>query len=282
MKPSRARTPARPAPTRTPLASMRTPISVRTARTPAPRRQISRDEAEKDPVEVYCRLRPGEEDNNCVKIVSDTTVQLAPPSSSKSYVSGKELQCGFKCESLIMYHSYLKLYILDVFDEEATQGNVFDKVGLSLVNDLLQGKNGLLFTYGVTGSGKTHTMQGTNRDGGIMSRLVTHHTIFKENFKKCNLNNIEGLLTSFSTLLVIYRRESSKSSQTNSTDLKSFPTWTQLWRGNRSLSITSGPRQDAGMETETTAATRTCPTGFRMITSFQLTRTCSSLYLLAM
>ena len=111
-----------------------------------------------------------------------------------------------------MYHSYiLYLYILDVFDEEATQGNVFDKVGLSLVNDLLQGKNGLLFTYGVTGSGKTHTMQGTNRDGGIMSRLVTHHTIFK----KCNLNNIEGLLTSFSTLLVIYRPESSKSSQTN-------------------------------------------------------------------
>ena len=99
MKPSRARTPARPAPMRTPLASMRTPISVRTARTPAPRRQISRDEAEKDPVEVYCRLRPGEEENNCVKLVSDTTVQLAPPSSSKSYVSGKELQCGFKCES---------------------------------------------------------------------------------------------------------------------------------------------------------------------------------------
>ena len=63
-----------------------------------PRRQISQDEAEKDPVEVYCRLRPGEEDNNCVKIVSDTTVQLAPPSSRKSNVSGKELQCGFKCE----------------------------------------------------------------------------------------------------------------------------------------------------------------------------------------
>ena len=73
---------------------------MRTARPPAPRRQVSRDsEAERDPVEVYCRLRPGEEtDNNCVKIVSDTTVQLAPPTSSKSYVSGKELQCGFKCE----------------------------------------------------------------------------------------------------------------------------------------------------------------------------------------
>ena len=58
----------------------------------------------------------------------------------------------------------------DVFNEDSTQGNVFDKVGLSLVSDLLQGKNGLLFTYGVTGSGKTHTMQGNSKDGGIMSR----------------------------------------------------------------------------------------------------------------
>ena len=107
MKPSRAKTPARPAPPRTPLASLRTPISVRTVRTPAPRRQISRDsEAEKDPVEVFCRLRPVEEDNNCVRIVSDSTVQLAPPSSSKSYVSGKELQCSCKCKLILPDYSY--------------------------------------------------------------------------------------------------------------------------------------------------------------------------------
>ena len=60
--------------------------------------------------------------------------------------------------------------LVDVFDEDSTQGQVFEKVGLPLVSDLVQGKNGLLFTYGVTGSGKTHTMQGTHRDGGVMSR----------------------------------------------------------------------------------------------------------------
>ena len=47
---------------------------------------------------------------------------------------------------------------------------MFDRVGLPLVTDLVQGKNGLLFTYGVTGSGKTHTMQGVTKDGGIMTR----------------------------------------------------------------------------------------------------------------
>ena len=40
------------------------------------------------------------------------------------------------------------------------------------MKDLLQGKNGLLFTYGVTGSGKTHTMQGNARDGGVMIRAI--------------------------------------------------------------------------------------------------------------
>ena len=35
-----------------------------------------------------------------------------------------------------------------------------------------QGKNGLLFTYGVTGSGKTHTMQGSGQDGGTLPRAI--------------------------------------------------------------------------------------------------------------
>jgi len=45
-------------------------------------------------------------------------------------------------------------------------------VALKLVSDLLQGKNGLLFSYGVTGSGKTHTMTGKARDGGVMIRAI--------------------------------------------------------------------------------------------------------------
>ena len=46
------------------------------------------------------------------------------------------------------------------------------QVALRLVCDLLQGKNGLLFSYGVTGSGKTHTMTGNARDGGVMIRAI--------------------------------------------------------------------------------------------------------------
>ena len=51
------------------------------------------------------------------------------------------------------------MFFQSVFDEESSQREVFRDCGLPLVRDLLHGKNGLLFTYGVTGSGKTYTMQ---------------------------------------------------------------------------------------------------------------------------
>jgi len=158
MKPSRARTPARAGhgTARTPLSVARTPISVRSNKPLAPRRQISKEDVVKDPVEVFCRVRPDKSDSSCLKVVNESTLCLVPPATSRAYISGKETQCSFKY----------------VFDEESTQGAVFDRVGLPLVTDVLQGKNGLLFTYGVTGSGKTHTMQGVSKDGGIMTRSI--------------------------------------------------------------------------------------------------------------
>jgi hypothetical protein len=56
----------------------------------------------KDPVEVFCRVRPSaEEEESCIKILSDTTVQLTPPESSRAFVSGKETQYTFKGEKLL-------------------------------------------------------------------------------------------------------------------------------------------------------------------------------------
>ncbi|EGO05186.1 hypothetical protein SERLA73DRAFT_157806 [Serpula lacrymans var. lacrymans S7.3] len=64
------------------------------------------------------------------------------------------------------------------------QSEFFEKTTLPLVRDLLDGQNGLLFTYGVTNSGKTYTVQGGNEPGsaGILPRALD--AIF---------NSIEGL-----------------------------------------------------------------------------------------
>ncbi|NWV30055.1 KIF23 protein, partial [Origma solitaria] len=60
----------------------------------------------------------------------------------------------------------------EVFGTLVLQKELFDVVAKPLVEDLIRGKNGLLFTYGVTGSGKTHTMTGSPGDGGLLPRCL--------------------------------------------------------------------------------------------------------------
>ncbi|OQR84285.1 kinesin-like protein KIF15-A-like isoform X2 [Achlya hypogyna] len=61
-----------------------------------------------------------------------------------------------------------------IFPEESSQEYVFTKVGLPVVEAVLQGYNGCIFAYGQTGSGKTHTMQGDmhGANRGLIPRLV--------------------------------------------------------------------------------------------------------------
>jgi len=159
MRPTRTpmtRTPGQGILSRTPAG--RTPARGATPMRSVPRKRQRLDTNTKDPVEVYCRVRPAEDltDEKCITVVSDKHIQLTPPSSSRAYVTGKETQYGFQ----------------GIFGEDASQSDVFLRAGLPLVEDLLKGQNGLLFTYGVTGSGKTHTMQGSLEDGGVMNRVI--------------------------------------------------------------------------------------------------------------
>ncbi|KRY78426.1 Kinesin-like protein KIF23, partial [Trichinella pseudospiralis] len=120
-----------------------------------------RSKLQMDPVEVFCRIRPildQEKNEICVQAIDDYTIRLTQLSQKSQAESApiKETVCAF---------SY-------VFDEFVTQQMVFDRVAFELVDDLLQGKNGLLFTYGITGSGKTYTMTGNPMDIGILPRCL--------------------------------------------------------------------------------------------------------------
>lgn len=61
-----------------------------------------------------------------------------------------------------------------IFPPETTQSNFFKEAALPLVQDLLNGENGLIFAYGVTNSGKTYTVQGGKEPGqaGLLPRTV--------------------------------------------------------------------------------------------------------------
>ncbi|XP_069842414.1 kinesin-like protein KIF23 isoform X3 [Dendropsophus ebraccatus] len=119
---------------------------------------------QKDPVGVYCRVRPlsPADQECCIEVINETTVQLHPPDGCRVNRNGeyKETQYSFK----------------QVFGTLVTQKDLFDVVAKPLVEDLIRGKNGLLFTYGVTGSGKTYTMTGSPGQGGLLPRCL--HMIF--------------------------------------------------------------------------------------------------------
>lgn len=113
-----------------------------------------------DAVNVFCRIRPmqGDTDISCVRVESPTTIVLTPPEIAINYkiTCLKETQYSFK----------------KVFGENSQQRDVYSAVAEPLVQKLIKGENGLLFTYGVTGSGKTYTMTGSHTDRGIMPRCL--------------------------------------------------------------------------------------------------------------
>ncbi|XP_051580681.1 kinesin-like protein KIF23 isoform X3 [Myxocyprinus asiaticus] len=130
---------------------------VKTPRRPAPKKPSN---TQKDPVGVYCRVRPlgAEDEECCIEVISNTTIQLHAPDGLKANRNGeyKETQYSFK----------------KVFGIKTTQRELFEDVAKPLVEDLIHCKNGLLFTYGVTGSGKTHTMTGSPGQGGLLPRSL--------------------------------------------------------------------------------------------------------------
>ncbi|XP_075860629.1 kinesin-like protein KIF23 isoform X4 [Microcebus murinus] len=133
------------------------------ARAKTPRKPVVKKGSQtnlKDPVGVYCRVRPLSfpDQECCIEVINNTTVQLHTPEGYRLNRNGdyKETQYSFK----------------QVFGTHTTQKELFDVVANPLVDDLIHGKNGLLFTYGVTGSGKTHTMTGSPGEGGLLPRCL--------------------------------------------------------------------------------------------------------------
>uniref|UniRef100_A0A8C2CFF5 Kinesin-like protein n=1 Tax=Cyprinus carpio TaxID=7962 RepID=A0A8C2CFF5_CYPCA len=133
---------------------------IRSSKTPRRLPPKKASNSQKDPVGVYCRVRPlgAEDEECCIEVISNTTIQLHAPDGLKANRNGefKETQYSFK----------------KVFGIKTTQGELFEDVAKPLVEDIIHCKNGLLFTYGVTGSGKTHTMTGSPGQGGLLPRSL--------------------------------------------------------------------------------------------------------------
>ncbi|ETW08304.1 hypothetical protein, variant [Aphanomyces invadans] len=115
-----------------------------------------------DKVQIYVRLRPptGEVDHETFRVLSDTCLVAHPPKTSRV------------TESVSTFH------FSQVFRPETTQRDLFDQTTYAIVDEALEGKNGLVFAYGVTNSGKTYTILGTPEHPGILPETLL--TLFKK------------------------------------------------------------------------------------------------------
>lgn len=112
-------------------------------------------------IRVALRIRPepASDENlhteSCVNICSDKTVQIA----RKRELTGQMDQAQYTFDH--------------VFSPTSTQEDVFSSVR-DLINEALLGFNVTIFAFGMTGSGKTHTISGNQSQPGIVPRAVHH------------------------------------------------------------------------------------------------------------
>ncbi|KAF1378639.1 hypothetical protein PFLUV_G00192620 [Perca fluviatilis] len=136
---------------------------------PAAVRQGSRDEGNTERVKVFLRIRPltemenvrGEE-QGCVAVQNEETLLLKAPKESQNMRTAER---GIT-------QSMHKFSFSKILGPETTQQQFYECTMKKMVKDVLQGENRLLYTYGVTNSGKTYTIQGTGREAGLIPRAL--------------------------------------------------------------------------------------------------------------
>ncbi|XP_050980520.1 kinesin-like protein KIF20B isoform X2 [Labeo rohita] len=146
--------------------------------------KLSRDSVslEKGHLQVYLRVRPFTtvertegESQECISIEPPDTVILKAPRASLTARHSERF--GLQLVQRFQFSQ--------VYGPETTQREIFDGTTKSLVKEVLDGGNSLIFTYGVTNAGKTFTFLGPDSDGGILPRSL--NVIF---------NSVEGRIYS--------------------------------------------------------------------------------------
>jgi kinesin family protein 6/9 len=129
-------------------------------------------------IQTFLRIKPSKKPSGYFcpdDIDPDTAMAVRLPDDFRAeYVDNSKLNHKFQFNG--------------VLGMNATQDEVFKKVGVAAIQNALQGFNSTIFAYGQTGSGKTFTLTGgpeTYSDRGIIPRAI--NMIFGESRNRTDL-----------------------------------------------------------------------------------------------
>ncbi len=109
-------------------------------------------------LEVFCRLRPPSDnsESRLYEIVDWRTLKIHPPEH---------------CEGL----SIDQFEFTRIFDSGVTQEEIARVVCYPVIENMIQsGHSSLIFAYGITNAGKTHTILGNSKNQGMVPRALSH------------------------------------------------------------------------------------------------------------
>ncbi|KAK2145474.1 hypothetical protein LSH36_679g00021, partial [Paralvinella palmiformis] len=100
---------------------------------------------------------------NCIRVLGDTTLVACAPETSNAFKNTQHQMAKGTSQ---------KFTFSKIFTDKIGQKCFFEEAVLGTVKEFISGQNCLVFTYGVTNSGKTYTIQGIQGDVGIIPRSL--------------------------------------------------------------------------------------------------------------
>lgn len=125
-------------------------------------------EQEHAKVQIVIRLRPSPEASepdaepdsaSCFRVVSETALLAQPPKTSAAYRSTG---------------TATSFHFSRIFRPHTQQTELFQATTRPVLDAALAGKSGLVFAYGVTNSGKTYTISGTDDAPGVLPQALQY------------------------------------------------------------------------------------------------------------
>ena len=136
-------------------------------------------------VRVVVRVRPTnsmEREKGCksvVKVIDDHMLVFDPKTDSEAVRFGRAPSKIRSRKTILDRRTKDLRFAFDrVFDEHATNAEIFEHTTYSVVDYLLEGYNCSVFAYGATSAGKTHTMLGSPQQPGVI--FLTMMELYKK------------------------------------------------------------------------------------------------------